>query len=218
MPYLPHWRMTTHFDLGPFGTPKEEATCTLNFDPDLTVWGGGAQAIADDSYADWATFMGDSAARVCSSVRLTGLKLYSIDASGHIDQDPVIADGDPVPGVASTGFHPWQVTNVVTLVAGVRGKGRFGRIYLPPQGFTVGADGLIDNAHRAEMWGAVQTLLGSLSNRPGLDTGFALCVAGKTGSGTLRPVTELRMGRVADTQRRRRRSLDEAYVTAAFSA
>lgn len=210
--------MTTHFDLGPIGTPKEEATCTLNFDPGtVTLWNDDARSVADDSYQDWVDFMTSSDARVSNSVRLTGLTLYSVDASGHIDQDPMVANGDPQSGVTSTPYHPWQVTNVVTLVAGARGKGRFGRIFLPPQCFQVNQDGLIETTHLATMFTAVQTLLTNLSNRSGLDTGFKLVIAGRTGSGTLRPVEEIRMGRVADTQRRRRRSLPESYSTAIFS-
>lgn len=218
MAFLPHWRMTAHFTLGQIGTPVEEATCTLNFDPGPVVdFGASAQGIADDSYEDWATFVTSSDARVSNATMLDGLKLYSIDAGGHIDEDPVIAEGATARGATSSGRHPYQITNVVTLVAGVRGKGRFGRIYLPPQGFDVGAEGLIDNTQLGTMFSAVQTLLTSLSNRPGLDAGWHLAVAGRTGSGTLREVDTLKMGRVADTQRRRRRSLDESYATAAFT-
>lgn len=217
MPYVPHWRMTTHFNLGFSGTPKEEATCTLNFNPGAALAWTAAQDIANDAFADWATWVGDSGARVSSSVELDVLKMYSIDASGHMDEDPITAVGTPVSGTSSTSLHPWQCSVVMTLVSGLTGKGRFGRIYLPPQSYTVTQDGLIDPTQHGTMFTATKTLLEGLSNLPGLDVGWRLAIAGRTGTGTLRDVSQVRMGRVADTQRRRRRSLDEAYVTGAFS-
>lgn len=218
MAYIPHWRITAHFLLGFDGTPVEEATCTLNFFKGARIWATDSQDIVNDAFADWAGFVQDGGGRVSDAVELDGVKMYSVDATGHIDEDPAIAEGTPVRGGFGTNRHPYQCTNVITLVAGARGKGRFGRIYLPPQAFDVGADGLISTTHHASMFTAAQTLLANLSNLAGVDTGWSLAVAGRTGTGTLRTVDTLRMGRVCDTQRRRRRSLDEAYSSAEFTA
>jgi hypothetical protein len=218
MPYLPHWRATTHFSLGPAGTPKEEATCTLNFSPGvLDTWSSSAQSVANDMFTDWSAWMVATDSKVSNHVRLDGLKLYSVGTNGRIDEDPVEAEvAAPVAGYVNAGTHPWQVSMVMTLVAGTRGKGRFGRIYLPPQGFSIDNSGLVSSSELSGMFNTTKTLLTALSNRPGLDTDFKLVVAGRTGTGTLRPVTQVKMGRVADTQRRRRRSLDEAYLVGDF--
>jgi hypothetical protein len=218
MPYVPHFRATAHFSLGAQGSPKEEATCTLNFTKGSIAWAADSQALADDLFTDWAGWVQDSGSRCSTHVWLDGLKFYSIGPDGKIDQDPVIANGTPAMGQTPTGLHPWQVSVVVSLQAGARGKGRLGRIYLPPQGFSITQDGQIDPTQHSSMFASVQNLMSTLSNKPGVDVGFGIAIAGKTGSGTLRPVETLKMGRVADTQRRRRRSLEESYATTPFTA
>jgi hypothetical protein len=145
------------------------------------------------------------------------VKLYSVDSTGHIDRDPATSTGAAVSGTSATNGHPWQCSMVMTLVAGARGKGRFGRIYLPPQGFTILSDGTVTLVQRDAMFASTKTLLENLSNAPGPDSGFGLVVAGRTGGGTLRDVTEVRMGAVCDTQRRRRRSLGENYAVGSFT-
>lgn len=219
MPYIPHWRATTHFNLGPTASPKEEATCTLNFQTGVgDIWNDRAQVVANDMYEDWASWVTSAAGRVSSHVTLNGLKLYSVGADGRIDQDPVEADGPPTAGAFPDNLHPWQCTIVATLVAGARGKGRFGRIYLPPQSYTVTNNGTILESHMTDIYASVLDLLTNLSNAPTIDTGFGLVVAGKTGAGTLREVDSIKMGHVVDTQRRRRRSIDENYLVGAFEA
>lgn len=219
MPYLPHWRLVTRFDLGG-STAKEQASCTLNFrGSTLEVLDSQYQDVVNHCFTAWRTWTTNSNARVSTSTKLASCTLYQINADGRINRDPLHAVGTPATGTTDTQVHPWQCSIVLTLVAGVRGKGKFGRIYLPPQGYGLSSDGIVDSGALGPMFTATQTLMSSLSDAPGLDLGWGLVVAGQTGTeGTLREVTELRMGRVADTQRRRRRSLDEAYLTAPFTA
>lgn len=221
MTYIPHVRITARFALGPATSPRETASCTLAFAPTTVPWvEAGRQAVVNDAFDDWSSWVLDAGGSRClQDVALTECRLYMIGADGRMTADVAVSEQEPVRGTVSRdGGHPWQVSNVVTLVAGSRGKGRFGRIYLPPQSFSMLEDGTISSGQYSNMFDAVQTLLTNLSELPGVDTGFGLVVAGQTGTGTLREVTELRLGHVPDTQRRRRRSLDEAYASRAFSS
>jgi hypothetical protein len=221
MPYIPHVRITARFALGSATSPRETASCTLAFSPTTIPWVElGRQAVVNDAFDDWANWVNTPAqSRLLQDVALTECRLYMIGADGRMTADVAVSEREPVRGTVSRdGGHPWQCTNVVTLVAGTRGKGRFGRIYLPPQSFSMLEDGTISSGQYSNMFDGVETLLTNLSELPGVDTGFGLVVAGRTGTGTLREVTEIRLGHVADTQRRRRRSLDEAYTARAFSS
>jgi hypothetical protein len=220
MPYVEHVRITARFSLGPPTSPTEQATCSLSFNPGATLIGTLAtrQTIVNDAFDDWAAWTADSAARVLQDVRLDECRLYVIGTDGHSTYDTAISEGTPVQAASARAYgHPWQDSLVATLVSGTRGKGRFGRIYLPPQTYGMNADGTIVSADVASIFGRTQTLLTNLSELPGVDVGWKLAIAGKTGTGTLRTVDQLRMGHVVDTQRRRRRSLPEAYTTAACS-
>lgn len=218
MPYIPHWKVVARFDLGG-STAKEQASCSLSFRGSGLDAIEGDQFLADDCFDDWRTWITTPAARVSPYVKLVRVTMYAVGIDGRITKDPVEAAGVPASGTADQYLHPWQCSVVQTLVAGTRGKGRFGRIYLPPQSYAITSDGLIDNGLATTMFATNNALLTALSDKPGLDAGWGLVVAGSTGpAGTLRDVTEVRMGKVADTQRRRRRSLDEAYLTAVFNA
>jgi hypothetical protein len=221
MTYLPHVRITARFALGAPTAPRESASCTLAFSPPvISLDAAGRQTVVNDAFDDWATWVGNAAnSRCIQDVALTECRLYMIGANGHATEDVAVSEQAPVRGTVSRdGGHPWQTSNVVTLVAGARGKGRFGRIYLPPQSFSMLEDGTIYSQHHTNMFDGVETLLTNLSELPGIDTGWGLVVAGRTGTGTLRTVDEIRLGHVPDTQRRRRRSLEESYATRAFTA
>jgi hypothetical protein len=221
MPYVQHVKITARFSLGSPTAPAESASCTLSFTPGTAGFALGSvrQDIVNDAFDDWATWVNATGARVLQDVRLDECRLYVIGTDGHSMYDTAISEGTPVQGASPRAYgHPWQNSLVMTLVSGTRGKGRFGRIYLPPQTYGINQDGTINAADHTAMFTATHQLLTDLSGLPGLDTGWGLAIAGKTGSGTLRTVDQVRFGHVADTQRRRRRSLDEAYATAAFTA
>lgn len=230
MPFIPHIRLTARFTLGAAGAPKETASCTLNFARGAANWNDEAQreAAVEDCFGDWSAFVALVPSRFHTSTCLDECRLYVIGANGNIEENatypdgvpPAISIGDPMRGPLSPTAegHPWQCSMVTTLVAGTRGKGRFGRIYLPPMSYNMQNDGLMNSGIHAELLTAVHGLLDNLSNKPGIDAGWGLRVAGSTGSGTLREVTEVRLGHVPDTQRRRRRSLEESYASVPFDA
>ena len=103
-------------------------------------------------------------------------------------------------------MYPPQVSVcITTLTDARRGYASRGRFYLPPLAKYVGADGRISAsdaltiATRTAVWvDDVTDLMGAPA-----------AVFSNVGSGAVRNITSVGCGRVLDTQRRRRRSLDE---------
>lgn len=133
----------------------------------------------------------------------------------------------PIAGTA-TSCHAPQVTVAASLTtAAVRGLASRGRIYLPGLSGAFGpvvADGLLSASQANTLRDAVATFLNNVNNWPGLDATWAgldisvVSDGGLSGVGQQRKVTGVRVGRVLDTQRRRRHSLVESYnVPAAVS-
>jgi hypothetical protein len=215
-----HVRATAHFKLGPAALPVEEATCTLNFRaPALDGWDGVDVDLANAIHDKWSAFVTSADSQVSNDVGFDHVRLYKIDTTGHTVGDVIESTNDPVRGVLSTLKHPWQCTLCVTLDAGHRGKGRFGRIYLPPMGMGMTTDGLVDLTQRDEILVKVHELLDGLHTLSGYTPEWGLMISGRTGTaGTLRPVESIRLGRVVDTQRRRRRQLAEAYAVSELTA
>jgi hypothetical protein len=215
MPYVPHILLSFRASLGPANAPVEEATFGLRFGvpgvanpPAYTL----TQTMCDAAYANFKALIGSSTQQFSSAVRSKEVRGYLIGADGRILQEPIIAtDSTPTNGSYGGGV-PFQQTMVVSFVATGLGKGKFGRVYLPPQALTVGEDGLIAAEDASVRLAQFKTWLAGIKTQA-TPSNTGLIIASKTGLlGTNRAVTTFRMGRVPDTQRRRRRSLGEAYV------
>ncbi len=105
---------------------------------------------------------------------------------------------------------PNQIALVVSLLTGFsRGPAHRGRVYLPMPTMVVGGDGRIDPGEVSVVKTAFNTLLTDLN---AIDAGFKVAVMSrKAGAAIGRNVTGVEIGRVLDTQRRRRNKLAEAY-------
>lgn len=123
----------------------------------------------------------------------------------------------PTPGDSVSPLYPNQVALVASLTTGLaRGPAHRGRFYMPlpaialePSTGAIAVGGAIDVA------GSVKTFIEALSDTPGIDiaSDVNVCVMSrKTGAAATHKVTGVEVGRVLDTQRRRRRSLDEQYA------
>lgn len=107
--------------------------------------------------------------------------------------------------------HPPQVSLAVTLETGItRGRAARGRIYLPTTGQSVAADGRISSTNATDLAVRTATFLDDLTDL----MAAPVWVMSDVGAGTSRPVEAVSVGRVFDTQRRRRRQLDEDRVSA----
>lgn len=138
-------------------------------------------------------------------VNLVGVNgLYaSATESGTAEISPVIA------GVGSSSTPAPQLTAALTLTTNRRrGPAARGRIYPPLPVFTLEPDGRMSATMAAEMASSMATLINALNViGPG-----DVAIMSKVGNGAIGRVTGVECGRVVDTQRRRRRSLDEGRV------
>lgn len=152
------------------------------------------------------------ASLISNEAKLSFVKLNPIDVDGHYSlqttNEVIVAD---VPGGYPGGNPPNQNALVATLETGFsRGPAHQGRFYIPlPMGATQ-ADGLITVSDATAVKGSVTTLIADL-NAVSVKYGVAV-FSRKSGAPALRMVTGCTVGRAIDTQRRRRKSLNEARV------
>jgi hypothetical protein len=150
-----------------------------------------------------------------STAKLTGIKLNEINTEGKY-ANPVTVQHDfatPVAGGGSTNLFPPQIAAAVTLRTDRRrGPGSTGRFYIPNPAFALQADGRMNTSNAEALANAAGTMANALQTALG---GAPLIVASQGGSGVPPahvPVTRIDVGRVFDTQRRRRRDLPEDHV------
>ena len=125
-----------------------------------------------------------------------------------------LAPGAGVTGSAGQGVP--QATTVYTLRTALhRGHASRGRIYWPGAALEpVPVTGEIALATATGMRDTMASLLNAI-NAPlaaAFSSSMRLCIGSPLGAGVFRPITAVSVGRVIDTQRRRRRSLSEEYV------
>jgi hypothetical protein len=161
----------------------------------------------------FSTFHQSTGASVGAVARLLSVKAAPIGVDGRY---PVGADAvesvlaTPVVGPSFTESLPQAALAVSLRTALSRGRGSKGRFYPPAYTQGAGAGGQITAIKAEDMRTAALALLGAIQ-----DALLAPVVVGsKLGVGSLREVTEIRVGRVIDTQRRRRSSIPEAWVSA----
>jgi hypothetical protein len=152
------------------------------------------------------------------SALLTHIKAAAIGTNGKYLPGQVAMveeEFEPIPGGYGGLQHPNQCTVAVTTTTDLpRGLAHMGRFYLPMPGFTLDGDGVFSAADAANLAASASTFLENISDIPGVDiiTSPGASVMSKVGSGASNRITGVKVGRVIDTQRRRRRDLPEEYV------
>lgn len=226
MTYLPHLKISV---FGRLGSTYADAVETWSVGLRWMVNSGPFPALDQDAMDQCAigcvtpttAFINDTT--FMNNVFLEGIKAYRIGPDGKAVGaiGAAFSDGT-VRGSGSANFAPYQIADVLSLVADGRGKGKYGRIYLPGINAGVDGTGLRPPAQPAALMAKAKTWLTAMDAALGQSTkvgqDVSLCVAGTTGTGTLRPVGTLRWGHVPDTQRRRRRQLVEAYAVTSYPA
>lgn len=143
---------------------------------------------------------------------LSFVKLNMIEPDGTYSLDTtnqqVLAD---IPGTGTDFGMPNQIALAVSTETGFsRGPAHRGRFFLPIPGIQVNTDGLINAVDATAVKTSCGTLLTALN---AINTKYGVAVhSRKLGSPTQRMITGFTVGRVLDTQRRRRRSLLETRV------
>lgn len=232
MPYPRHWRLSFGGTL--LGT--EEWSCSLKigdmtgdnkFVPESATYRNlnGDQALADVT-TDVQTFFTTPGLGLPHTCRLTYVKFNEIDATGHYaDKTRTRATYFATP-VAPPGTTLIQVPQAAIAVSlrsdlqrGVLSKGRF---FLPTAfGPESTSTALLSTANATTIANATKTLLTSLANWPGIDFNDAGPVLVSPGGrnnpdGGARRIRTVAVGRVIDTQQRRRSKFLEQPVTVAL--
>lgn len=175
-----------------------------------------SQAQADACYTLASALMSNVTFSMKSVHRFVGVKLAPIGTNGLYVPGEIAytKEGSPVTG-AGTGGEPWppQCALAITLRSLIpRGRGSRGRFYLPGMQGTIGTDGRLGAGRPATILGPLVTFIQGLNGVTDLGQ---VQVMSKVG-GERATVTSIECGNVVDTQRRRRRQLLEARVSAAI--
>jgi hypothetical protein len=192
---------------------NEQWTCGLRM-ADTT---GGNPAESDPTFlaalaTHVTTYHQAALTGVSPLAKLSFVKFNGIGIDGKYlyqsTQEVVLAD--LAGGGAGAGNMPNQLALAVSLTTGFsRGPAHRGRFYLPMPTHTVGLDGLISTGAAGGVASTTTTFINGLNS---ITENFQVAVySRKLGAPAHRMVTGNQVGRVIDTQRRRRRSLAEMY-------
>lgn len=160
---------------------------------------------------------------ISSACRLTYAKLNAVGEDGKYTDGTTIERSYGTTGVAggspSALVYPNQIAAVISTTTEIaRGYGHAGRYYLPlPSAAVVASTGLVAVEDATALANQAIAFINSLSSGSisGPIGSMNVCVMSRHGTGSTHEVTGVRVGRVLDTQRRRRRSLPETYVSVA---
>jgi hypothetical protein len=191
---------------------NEQWSCGMRlYGPSATAVADAASLI-DDMVTPIKAFHQSNSTYICAPAKLSFIKLNAIGTDGHYmaPTTNVLVQADIAGGGPATPIHPNQVALAISLETGFsRGPAHAGRFYMPLPGFTVGADGLIAAADRDLVKGTANGLITAINATNG--TWKVGVFSRKSPGAGHRAVTSAAVGRVYDTQRRRRRSLAELY-------
>jgi hypothetical protein len=169
-----------------------------------------------DIAADMRAFHVRSATQISPAAVLEVVKIAPIGSDGKYLADAVVVNVVDAPGgslespavITSTLPQSAVAVSLVTARRGPTGKGRF---YVPmsPQPLDQ-TTLLMSETARDNLKASTQTLINALNNQPGVDAlDLKVVVASSKGYNTV--VTGVRVGRVVDTIRSRRRSIPETF-------
>jgi hypothetical protein len=157
---------------------------------------------------------------IAYAAKLSFVKIAKIETNGLYPAEFIAAEHvyANLPGGGGNATVPNQIALCVSLLTAVtRGPAHRGRFYLPmPTAAPDTTTGLIASNVAGNCVISTRTFLEALSDWPGIDTTFSpnvVVMSRKSGAPKTREVTGVAVGRVLDTQRRRRRSLQENYST-----
>lgn len=176
---------------------------------------------ASDMYDDVAEIFSYSSVSFPNTTKVGWLKVAAVKTDGLYQGDAAyFTDATPTVGFDAATRLPNQISMCVSLWSGQQlGKGNYGRMFWPGIAGTVGTDGLW-SAGVGTTWGAnfaamLLAWAGELATVALPNMYLAIMTQGLTPQN--KRVTKLRVGRVPDTQRRRRNALGESYVDTAYA-
>lgn len=173
----------------------------------------------------WTTFFTTAGVGINSMWKTSGIKAAIILADGKTDIANVetYSYGSPIAGGAAGNAFPPQVALVAQLAAASPiGLGAKGRMYLPGVSLNIQPEGGLSSAQTTTIANALRTFLDGCETAAS-SPGYVINASkGRVGVPFTAPVnrrvTQVRVGSIYDTQRRRRNGLSEVYSTAALAA
>lgn len=153
-----------------------------------------------------------------TGAKMLWMKLNRIGTDGRYINSWTNVRDYAAPGITPGGsgsLYPNQVSYVVSLTTNYsRGLAHAGRLFFPiPKEALEGGTGVLSSTNQGQQLAMAQAFLNAV-NAVGDGT---IIIASKESTGAENPVTGVRCGRVLDTMRSRRTSLDEAYMSAALA-
>ena len=178
----------------------------------------GNAGMADDIYTDFSAGFANSQLHANSQATCDWVKVAALDTDGHYadgsdaDLHAEVVGAGPAGGGSADAPQLCTVVSFGTVVH--RGHASKGRVFIPGCAqSTITATGEISTGAagdiRDEMKDRLDHINGILSTA--FSANMRLAVMSPLGAGLSHSITDVKVGRVIDTQRRRRRQLDEAY-------
>lgn len=211
---------------------NEQWSCSLRLAEQTPHIPGSNYVPPDDQYESWLTGSIKNAVlayhqRATTAIHpralLSFCKLNAVDINGHYTSanthSYVFADVAGA-GVAPNAF-PNQIALAVSLTTGFsRGPAHRGRYYLPMPSVEIDANGVIYPQYVTGVVASTKTFLEAVADVPGIDAPNSLTpvvMSRKANAAAYRKITGVAVGQVLDTQRRRRKSLNELPVGAGLN-
>lgn len=199
----------------------EIADTTINYSS-AAGWTGAVTALGEledtagiggDALTAMSTLLGTSVLNWANYSQLRTVKYAAIGTDGSYLADPVLFEDDTPATGSNTNINP-QLTVVLSLRSGFTiGKGNYGRMYLPHTRLAMATPTPKSNTATTDTVVAAGVVfvnaLTALINTDVTATLFPVIMS-QTGI-ISRGVTELAVGDVTDTQRRRRNRIPELY-------
>ena len=217
-------RVTWLFAIG--GTEEVAATSVDLTLPGATTYNAitaqtAQGALAEDYYGTYdSLFSGIGGELLWADYSdLVGVKVAAIGPDGTYLTDPALYTA-PTPTSGDDLNVPPQCTVVLSLRSGlVLGKGNYGRMYLPHTRFAM-ATGVpyTDTAITDDVAETAVTFLNAVNTLSNSAVaGSAVSILSQAGTGSSKKVEEVWVGRIGDTQIRRRNRLTENYSVGAVA-
>lgn len=211
---------------GPIRSGPEQWSCSLrmrmtgSWDPAVGAPDGkaGEEAALASIVTRLKTWSTNQNTVIAADAKLEWVKFNLIGTNGRYvrgytnlhEESPAVAFG------VGTCPFPNQVTLVATLRTAIgRGLASKGRIFLPCPKIAVDNDGRISTTNQTAATNAVKALLDSLNT---VESGLKVAIVSGTREGQVSDVTTVEVGRVYDTMRSRRTSLEEVPAPVALAA
>lgn len=213
MPTVPHIRVEL---FGNLLSGAEKWSAGFSTAPEVSPTNDIMKLYAQVALADFNTHFWEAVSVKSyfpTATSFVGVKASQYNSAGQTVAVWTEVDSSPAPGTGVFALPPQNslVVSLRTNTAGARGRGR---MYLPgPAAVGLTNAGRLDTGARAAMVPALKAFFDAFNARANV---FPVAVASSAGN-FVTTVNTIALGDVIDTQRRRRDTLPESYLTATLA-